>query len=358
MNDKTINVGLIGAGWWASEAHLPALAAHPHASTIAIQTRSADKARKLTERFGIPQAFTTAEDLLALPELDAVIISSTPNVHFAQARAALDRELHVLIEKPMTLRASESEELVALADRKGVQFLISCPWHYSRHGQLARERIASGALGTIRLVNIFMSNFTLGFLEGKSFAEALGGSDGTDASITPEIEPNRNSYSDPDTAGGGHIYTQASHIFAYIGFLTGLDPVEISARFDSAGTAVDATNAMHIRFEGGALGAVGTISTHSDVERYFEVRVIGTKGVLSLELWKGHFHLRLSDGSVEDPLPLAEDEIYPKFGPAWNLVDAARGTSCNRSPATLGHYAMRLIEGACHSAASGRPVKF
>lgn len=357
MTHQPLKVGLLGAGWWATEAHLPAIAAHPDAHIIAAQTRSLEKARTLREKFHLPLICETSEALLALPDLDAVIISSTPNVHYAQAKAALERGLHVLIEKPMTLTASESNELVALAASQGVQFLISCPWHYTRHGQLARERIASGALGTIRLVNIFMSNFTLGLLEGKSFAEALAGSDGTDASLTPEIEPNRNSYSDPATAGGGHIYAQASHIFAYLGFLTGLNPVEISARFHDAGTAVDATNVMHLRFEGGALGAIGTLATPSDIERYFEVRVIGTKGVLSLELWKGSFHLRLSDGSVEDPSPLTEDEIYPKFAPAWNLVDAARGTSPNRSPATLGHYAMRLIEGACQSAASGRPVE-
>ena len=357
MINHPLKVGLIGAGWWAAEAHLPALAKHQHARTVAIQTRSADKARKLTEQFGIPHVFTTAEELLALPELDAVIISSTPNVHFAQAKAALERGLHVLIEKPMTLRASESEELIALADRKGVQFLISCPWHYTRHGSLARERLASGAIGEIRLVSVVMSNFTLGFYEGKSFAEAMSGSSGIDASLTPAIEPHRASYSDPATAGGGHIYAQASHVFAYLGFLTGLEPVEISARFANAGTAVDVVNVMHIRFEGGALGSVGSIGTHSDIDRVFEIRVFGTRGMLCLELWKGEFRLRLADGSVEEPPPLNEDEIYPKFLPTFNLVDAALGAAPNLSPATLGHYAMRLIDAACQSAGSSQSIR-
>jgi len=60
MINHPLKVGLIGAGWWAAEAHLPALAKHQHARTAAIQTRSADKARKLTEQFGIPHVFTTA----------------------------------------------------------------------------------------------------------------------------------------------------------------------------------------------------------------------------------------------------------------------------------------------------------
>ena len=357
MKNDGFQVGLLGAGWWAAEAHLPAIAGHPRARIAAIQTRSAEKAAKLLAQFDIGVAVTTAEELLALPGLDAVIISSTPQVHYAQAKAALERGLHVLIEKPMTLGAAESAELLALAEEKGVQFLISCPWHYTRHGVLARERIAAGALGDIRLVNIFMTNVTLGFYEAKPFAEALAGCDGVDASATPLIEPQITSYSDPATAGGGHIYCQASHIFAYLGFLTGLEPREISARFDDGGTAVDATNVVHITMAGGALVSLGTIATHADVDRYFEVRIVGTKGILALELWKGTFRLRLSNGEEEEPSPLTAEEIYPKFDPAINFVDAALGLAPNRSPASLGHYAMRLIEASCQSAAQGRPIK-
>lgn len=357
MQMKPLQVGLIGAGWWAAEAHLPAIAACDRARMLAVQARDAEKAAKLASRFKIPYAFTTAEELVALPGLEAVIISSTPNVHYVQARAALERGLHVLIEKPMTLRASESAELLVLAEKRDVQFLISCPWHYTPHSQFARERIASGALGEIRLVNILMTNFSLGFYEGKRFAEACAGSDGTDASLTPEIEPEMDSYSDPATAGGGQIYTQASHIFAYLGFLTGLEPREISARFATSGTSVDTVDVMHVSLENGALAAIGTIGTHADVDRLFEVRIIGTRGILCLELWKGLCRLRLADGEIEEPEPLSEEEIYPKFAPARNLVEAALGLAPNRSPASFGHYAMRLIEAACQSAAGGGPVQ-
>ena len=355
-NDQPLDVGVIGAGWWAAEAHLPAIAAHPRARLAGMQTRDTAKADKLRAAFGNVPIHGAAEELLAAPGLGAVIITSTPQVHYAQARAALERGLHVLIEKPMTLRAAESAELVALAEHRGVQFLISCPWHYTRHGREARTRIAAGDIGKVRLVSIVMSNFCLPLYEGRPFAEVMGGNDGVDAAAAPLVEPDRRSYADPAVAGGGHIYCQASHILAYLGFLTGLEPREISARFDHAGTAVDATNVAHLVLENGALASIGTLGTRPDVGRFHEIRVVGTAGVVTLELWKGTCSIQKAGGPPEELAPLTADEIYPKFAPANNLVDAALGLAPNLSPASLGHYAMRLIEAACRSAGEGRAV--
>lgn len=348
MNDS-LKIGIIGTGWWACEAHIPAILEHPGATLYAIQTRKKERAEKLCVQHKIPHWFASWEKLLDLPQLDAVIICSTPHVHYAQAKAALEKGLHVLIEKPMSITAGESRELIDLATSKNLQFLISCPWHYTEHALEARRIIQEGRLGKLRFINIFMTNFTLGLYEGKRFSEALAGSDGVDAVTSPEVEPNLESYSDPATAGGGQIYCQASHIFAYIGFITDLEPREVTAMFSNSGTLVDNANTLSITFKDGVLGSIGTLATHADVERMFEIRLVGSKGILSLELWKGTCRLRLADGKVCEFPPLDEDLIYPKFAPANNLVNAILGLAPNGSPAYLGHYAMRLIEAACES---------
>jgi len=144
---KKVRVAVIGAGWWATTAHLPALRQHPRVELVAVQKRSLPEAQKVAKDFGIPRACATVAEVLAIQELDAVVIASTPNVHYAQARAALRRGLHVLIEKPMTITAKEAAVLVALAKQKKVQFLISCPWHFTAHGIEARRLIQSGTLG-------------------------------------------------------------------------------------------------------------------------------------------------------------------------------------------------------------------
>ena len=103
MSKDLVQCGVIGAGWWATTHHIPALKEHPKAELIAVQRRTREKADKVAQDFDIPHACTTAEELVGIDELDAVVISSTPNMHYAQAKAALDRGLHVLIEKCVSL---------------------------------------------------------------------------------------------------------------------------------------------------------------------------------------------------------------------------------------------------------------
>ena len=84
-----LQVGVIGAGWWATFAHIPAILAHPRAELLAVQSRSQSKADKVAKDFGAKYAVTDPIALLDLPELDAVVIATTPNMHHAQAKAAL-----------------------------------------------------------------------------------------------------------------------------------------------------------------------------------------------------------------------------------------------------------------------------
>ena len=130
MADK-IKCGVLGAGWWATYAHVPALLSHPRAELIAIQKTDLDRARKVVADFGIPHACTTASELLSIEGLQAVVISSSPHLHHEQAAAALRMGKHVLIEKPMTLTTSQAKDLIELAEKCNLQFLISCPWHYT-----------------------------------------------------------------------------------------------------------------------------------------------------------------------------------------------------------------------------------
>src|SRR5206468_7492599 len=113
--------------------------------------------RQVAKDFEVPHAYDSADALLEAPGLNAVVISSTPNVHYVQAKAALERGLHVLMEKPMTLRAAEARELVALARSRGVQLLVSGPWHYTAHAAEAQRLVRSGAAGAVKMISILMT---------------------------------------------------------------------------------------------------------------------------------------------------------------------------------------------------------
>ena len=198
---KKLQVGVIGAGYWATYAHIPAILAHPRAELLAVQSRSQAKADKVAKDFHAKHAVTDPMKLLDLPGLDAVVIATTPNMHHAQAKAALERGKHVLVEKPMTFTAAEAKELCDLADAKGVQLLISCPWHFTPHGMAVRAKIRSGELGEIRMISVLMTNPIDKLLKGINTTP-------THDASNVYLEPCLGSYNDPAIAGGGQIYCQ------------------------------------------------------------------------------------------------------------------------------------------------------
>lgn len=343
-------IALIGAGWWGTYAHIPALKQHPRAELVAVQSRSREKAEKIAADFGIPRACVTLEETLAIEGLDAVIVSTTPNVHYEQARAALERGLHVLVEKPMTITAAEAGELVALAKQKGVQCLIGCPWHYNAHAIEARRLIQSGALGDVKMATMLFTNTTAGLYRGLPLDKAFG----IDAQKHPERLPYRmpglSSYSDPAVAGGGHIYTQISHLAALLGFLAASDPVEVFARFDNAGGALDVYDAINVQLANGALASLMSHGAPMPGHAQCDIHIHGTQGAIHLDLHAGHLSFHGADGRRVIYPEVPAGERYPLYAPAQNLADCALGAADNGSPGELGWYAMRVIEASSRSA--------
>jgi predicted dehydrogenase len=348
---------VIGAGWWGTAAHIPALKHHPLAELVAVQSQDAAKARKTARDFGVTYACATVEEVLAVAGLEAVIISSTPNAHYVQARAALERGLHVLIEKPMTIKVSEAKELVALAERKRRHFLMSCPWLYTARTREARRLIQTGGLGRLKMISVLHTNFTAGLYRGLPWEEIFGRNPTRQNAADPYCRPHRQSYSDPAVAGGGEIYCQISHVAALLGFLTGRSPVSVFAHFDNDGARVDVYNTLNLKLDDGTLVSIASTGATPDSERRSEFRLYGTQGLLLMDGWKGTMEFHPFQGEVTRYPALAQADVYPMFAPAENLVDVILGRAENGSPASLGLYGMKIIEAACQSARTGKNVK-
>ena len=347
MQDR-IKCGVIGAGWWATFAHIPALLGHPNAELIAVQKRNREEAQKVADDFGIPIACTTARELLAIEDIQAIVVSSSPNLHYEHASAALALGKHVLIEKPMTLTAAEAVELVEMAREHGTQFLISCPWHYTAHAKEAQRLIRDGDLGEVRMISVLMTNPISHLLRGGNTQPTHG---------TPYMHPREGTYSDPKVAGGGQIYAQICHVAAYLTFLTGAWPTEVFARFHNDGHALDIYDTLNLQMDDSSIVTIASTGATSIGRRDFELRVFGTKGMLFQDLWRGKLEFVPLIGEPRSFPDLPEDAVYPHQAPALNLIDSILDPHRNQSPATLGVAAMDVIEGACRSAKSGSNVR-
>ena len=351
---EQVKCAVIGAGWWGTTAHVPTLQDNPHADLVAIQHHDKATAKRIAHDFGVAHACTTAEEVLAIEGLQAAVISSVPALHYAQGKAALERGLHVLIEKPFTLRGEEGMELVRLADAKSLHLMVGATYHFTPHCQEARRLLQSGGIGKVRMVSILFTNLTQGLYRGLEWDEAMPSKDEARSEHQrPYLVPGQTSYSDPAIAGGGQIYTQVSHPAAYVSYLTERRPVEVFARFENDGAAVDVYDALLIVLDDGTLVSLASNGAATPAKMHFEVRVHGTGGVLEQELWNGSLTIDGKDGLADYE---RLEDTYPVAGPSTNLIDLARGAAENLSPGRHGAVAAVICEAAIESARTGKPV--
>jgi predicted dehydrogenase/threonine dehydrogenase-like Zn-dependent dehydrogenase len=115
-----IRVAVLGAGGFARAVHLPNLRSLSDRFTLqAVVTRTGHSAAAVGKQFGAAYASTDYEDVLADPEVDAVIIATRHHLHGAMALAALQAGKHVLVEKPLALTAAELDALDAFIRAAG-----------------------------------------------------------------------------------------------------------------------------------------------------------------------------------------------------------------------------------------------
>jgi predicted dehydrogenase len=122
------------------------------AELVGVSSRIRGKAEAFAAEHGFARAYGSADELAADPDIDAVYVGSVHNDHFSSARVCLEAGKGVLVEKPLTVTASEAVSLVALARERGA-FLMEAVW--TRTNPLIRravELVAAGEVGEIRHV--------------------------------------------------------------------------------------------------------------------------------------------------------------------------------------------------------------
>src|SRR5206468_659044 len=102
MAQNPLRVGLIGAGDNTRKRHIPGLRAIPDVEIVAVCNRRPSSTETVSREFGIPKSFARWQDLVAAPELDAVVIGTWPYLHCPIAVAALEAGKHVLCEARMS----------------------------------------------------------------------------------------------------------------------------------------------------------------------------------------------------------------------------------------------------------------
>jgi predicted dehydrogenase len=156
---ETIKIGIVGYGHWG-----PILARNffdlPDASLVAIADLRADSVERARSRYPQVEHVRDYRELFKMG-LDAVVISTPPFTHFAIAKDCLLQNLHVLIEKPMTVNAKDAEELVELADKKGLTLMVGHIFAYHSAVHALKKYIENGELGKVYYIDTARLNLGL-----------------------------------------------------------------------------------------------------------------------------------------------------------------------------------------------------
>ncbi len=145
-----LKVGVIGCGAIMQKAHLPALAITEGIKAEWLVDLNDQAVAREAQRFGIPH---TTQDYKQVTGVDAVIIATPPGLHLSMCSHFLQQGVHVLCEKPLTIRADETRELVKLAKEKSLVFSVGLHRRYHATHDFIRQVIESGWLGKLERID-------------------------------------------------------------------------------------------------------------------------------------------------------------------------------------------------------------
>ena len=241
--------------------------------------------------------------------IDVVAIVVPNHLHFEVAKAFLEAGLHVICDKPVTTNRADAERLLALAREKNCLFALTHNYSGYPLVRAARDMVASGALGELRIVQVEYAQDWL--------AEPIEQSGHRQASWR----------TDPQLAGPagclGDIGSHAAHLAE---FVTGVSPSEISAELASLvpGRRVDDHVQIQLRYAGGARGMLWASQVACGEENGLRLRVYGSRGALRWqqerpdELWftdLGQAARRLTRGMSALPQSAADATRLPQGHP-------------------------------------------
>lgn len=343
MNLSRVRVGIIGAGNWAIDNHIPVLKSFHDVEVVAVCRIGQEQLRKIQQKFDIPFGVEDYRELLALKNLDAVVVSSPHHLHYEHAAAALASGRHVLCEKPMALTPADAKILASLAESKALHFVIPYGWSFEDYATEARKQLMNGGIGTIQHVLCHMSSALRDLFSGEGAWWA------TDPAFAPEMR----TWSDPRT-GGGYAYGQLTHALGLLFWISDLQPAEVFAFLGPSKTGVDISNAIACRFSNGATGVLsGAGLNPPGCPDQVDIRLFGSEGILLLDIERPRLEVRRYDEQNVFMTMNHPPGGYSCVEPLRLLIDLISGkTADNPASAQLGTRVVQVLDAALKSARS------
>lgn len=195
--------------------------------------------------------------------IDAVAIVTPNHLHFPVAMAFIESGIHVICDKPLVTNSADARALIEVVQERDVLFAVT--YNYSGYPMIrqAREMVASGEIGTVRVIQVeYPQDWLSTRLEDSGQKQASW-------------------RTDPNQAGpGGCIGDIGTHAFHLASYVTGLVPDSLCADLHTfiEGRPLDDNVQVLLRYKGGARGMLWASQVAPGNENALKLRVYGAKG--------------------------------------------------------------------------------
>jgi len=275
MSSEKIRLGIVGGGIGSFVGSIHRIAARLDdryellAGALSSEPkRAADSAAEL----GIdPRRSYASFEQMAKKEgklkhgIEAVAIVTPNHLHCAVAKAFLEAGIHVICDKPLSSSLEDAEQIEKIVEGSGLIFAIT--YNYSGYPMVrhAREMVAAGKLGNIRIIQVeYAQDWLATNIEAEGQKQAVW-------------------RTDPARAGtGGSIGDIGTHAFHLAEFISGLEAKSLLADLDTfvAGRSLDDNANILLHYSNGAKGMLWSSQVASGQENALRIRLFGDKGGL------------------------------------------------------------------------------
>lgn len=293
MSQK-IKFGLIGAGSIA-QTYAQAFEHCALAQLIGVADIRVDAARAMAEPLGC-QSYDSYQAMFEAEELDAVVVCTPPATHREICLYFLERQVHVLCEKPLSTDVQSAREMLDAAKRTGVKLTMASKFRYVEDVIRAKAIVTSGILGEIVL---FENAFT--------------------ARVDMSSRWNAN----PGISGGGVLIDNGTHSVDIMRYFIGpLSEVQVVEGKRIQGLCVEDTVRIFVQSVSGVVGNID-LSWSINKELDYYIRIYGSHGTISVG-WK------------ESKYRQSSSTDWIVFGKGYNKIQAFKNQLDNFARAIYG----------------------
>lgn len=308
---RKIRYGITGFGRFAEKATAPAIMNSHNSMLVALQNRSADKARASADAFGVSLAFSSVKEMVRHEEVDAIFIVSANSAHCEETILAAEAGKHVLCEKPMAMNEQECRKMIDACNSNNVLLMVGHMLRLSPLVHRMRDLVQSGVIGTVIRVN---ADFVY------------------DARLST-----RAWLVDPKVAGGGPTFDVGVHCLDTMRYILGAEVQSVDGILvpRPSDLTTELISQLLLRFADDVIGTVFT--SYNSPLRESRIEILGTEArVTAIDFTVGG---RVSELKIEKRNPASNPDLITEQIDVPNLyveeVNHFSDSILNGSPALM-----------------------